>query len=85
MEALIFFSKAREGDSIPRFKVGRKWWCLIFCLQMTEIFCEAFKSQILHLYWVLMWFKAIMGDHEKNELISIERVLTLEEFGYSRV
>ena len=48
----------------------------------TLIFCEACKDQLLHLHWVLMWFKAISGlkiNLEKGELISTGRVPIMEE------
>ena len=46
------------------------------------IFCETSKDQLLHLHWVLMWFKAISGlkiNLEKGELISTGRVPIMEE------
>ncbi|RVW30550.1 hypothetical protein CK203_097801 [Vitis vinifera] len=48
----------------------------------TPIFCEAFKDQLTHLSWVLMWFEAISGlriNLDKIEILPVGRVDNLEE------
>ena len=46
----------------------------------TIIFCEAKEDQLLHLSWILLWFKASSGlkiNLDKSELISIGNVVNL--------
>ena len=47
----------------------------------TIIFCEAKEEQLLHLSWILLWFKASSGlkiNLNKNELIPVEAVENMD-------
>ena len=48
----------------------------------TLVFCEPSHDQLTYLYWLLMWFEAILGlkvNLEKNELIPLGSVENVEE------
>lgn len=88
MEALnCLLKRAREGGYLSGFKVNGKGGegleisHLLF-VDDTLVFCEAIKTQMNYLSWLLMWFAAISGlriNLSKSELIPIGRVDNLED------
>ena len=88
MEALnCLLKRAREGGYLSGFKVNGKGGegleisHLLF-VDDTLVFCEAIKTQMNYLSWLLMWFVAISGlriNLSKSELIPIGRVDNLED------
>ena len=82
--------KVSEGGYLSGFKMfGRNGEDLevsyLLFVDDTLVFCEAIFNQMTYLSWLVMWFEAILGlkiNLAKNELISIGRVMNVEEMAF---
>ena len=82
--------KVSEGGYLSGFKMfGRNGEDLevsyLLFVDDTLVFCEAIFNQMTYLSWLFMWFEAILGlkiNLAKNELISIGRVMNVEEMAF---
>ena len=91
MEVLsCLLKREKEGGYLLGFRVsGRggeveKVSHLLFA-DDTFIFYKANQDQMVHLSWLLMWFKAISSlkiNFEKSKLILVGRVDNAEELTY---
>ena len=51
---------------------------LLLFTDNTIVFYEASQDQMTYLYWLLLWFKAILGlriNLDKSELVPVGRVM----------
>lgn len=75
---MVLFIGSRLGEE----EVGVKRSHLLF-VDDNIIFCTASKEQVTFLYWLLMWFEAMLGLKinlkKKNEMFPIEEVDNVED------